>query len=150
MSVVRAVGPEERGIAVATCLVERGYDSIGDRNGAWQTDGIPPGQEEAFAIAEFECLSAYPYFAELNRPPTAEQLDWLYYYYTHSLTDCLESEGFAIFTPPPSRDVFIAALTGESDEIPWSPYNDVPLLADAADQKLRDTCPEFPDTYTGG
>lgn len=139
---------DERPIKLAECLSAKGFPSEAQGDGGWTTEAIPKGQEQNFAIADYECRVTHPYDAELNRPATPGQLKWLYWYFTGDLMECLEEQGYQINEKPPSEAAFIEAA--QNGTLDWSPYKLLEQQAQADLRDVRSMCPEYPDTYYGG
>lgn len=149
IKVVRAVSDDERPRVLAECLTAAGYPAkVSPAGDAFDVEVVPEGQKQSFAVSSFVCRASYPYEAEINRPPSDEQLVWLYHYWTTDLSKCIRDKGYEPTGNPPSQSAFLDGVKGLNDAV-WSPYLDMTTPGGSELMELHGICPEFPDAYYG-
>lgn len=109
VDVVRYVTPAESASIQNQCVADKGWSQLPD--GTFQ---FPTDQEQAFALAMYECKAAYPVDPDYLSAPTEAQWKAIFAYWRNETVPCLEAEGFEI-KEPPSEESFLA------DPTRWSP-----------------------------
>lgn len=144
--VVRLAAPLEQAALVAECMRAIGYDqteALDDGGLAW--GGVVAGQESAHAVDLYACYAQYPFDPLYNQPPNASQTEWIYFYWTHELTDCLESFGVSV-PEAPSRETFRETF-GQRGA--WDPFMGYDVQDQALNDEILATCVMYPDDYYG-
>lgn len=109
VEVVRYVTPVESADVQNECVAGKGWTQLPD--GSFQ---FPTDQEQAFAIAMYECMAAYPVDTDYTGSLTEVQWQATFEYWKEEVVPCLESEGLDV-AEPPSEETFLANPTS------WSP-----------------------------
>lgn len=140
VELVRMVTLSEWPETMAACLTELGFPATVEDGGVAST--TVAGQEEAKEVARYVCNVMYPLDPKFNEPLNAEQLDFLFDYFTGELTKCLSDQGVEVSSPP-SRQLFAESfVTAEA----WSPYLSVPEdLSSDEWTALNVACPQGPE-----
>lgn len=121
--IVGNVREYEYAVALAACMVERGWDVEADGAGGW---GVvydsPPEEQRALMEAEFEeCReSAWG----LTRGSPEEEANYAFDNIAR-VVDCLGDRGFDTPTGP-DRGRFVQLMLSEFDDVIWDPYELVP------------------------
>ncbi|MGX5682620.1 hypothetical protein [Schumannella luteola] len=139
----RYVWPAEWSSMQAECLQAQGFEASVDTDGALVMKGTDSQRLPAL-LASFVCKVQYPVDPVAEIPLNDSQIEYVYWYYTNTLTQCLEDLGIDV-APAPSLVVF--KETFYSDGF-WSPYASVPEDFDWA--RATDSCPQSPDGIYGG
>lgn len=92
---------------------------------------MPPDQQDAYEIAEYECTAMYFVDPRVVQPITPERLSLIYDYFSEFVVPCLIEQGRAPTEPLPSRQVFIDA---------GGLWNGYPR----GDAEMQDACPQNP------
>lgn len=144
---VRRVTPAEQPEAIASCLQDAGYtDANADDDGGIAYGTIPDGQESAQAITLYTCYAKYPIDAKYTQPATESQIEYIYYYWQHDLTPCLEAEGLEV-SDPPSWNSFQETF---GTRAMWDPYEALANEQDAsAVAAITKKCVRYPSEYNG-
>jgi len=138
---VRRVTRTEFPETVAQCLREAGFDAGTDPDGSFWFSSTRE-QEEALALAIYECIATYPLAPEYYQPFTEAQIGDHYDYLVNVAVPCLAGLGYEA-SAPPTRDRYIETYN-TSDM--WNVY--AAVAANVADinewYDLVAQCPEFP------
>jgi hypothetical protein len=129
----RIVSPNEWGEVMTECMHRAGIHSWG-YNG---TSGLFIERTRATAsdqLAFYWCFASYPTIDLLTR----QQLDYIYDYYAHWLTPCLEANGYNVINAP-TREAFRKASPAVGR---WNPYSNLQRYPPTLDSRarLRDRC----------
>lgn len=122
VAIVRRIKPEEKASVVIQCLRDKGFPVTESGVGAFSVD-VPPEQQDAAGLAQYECLAAYPPEARFLQPMGTQQYTAIYRYYTRTLVPCLAENGYPQTDPVPTEQTFLDSL-GTPEE--WNPYSAVP------------------------
>lgn len=141
----RYISPEEYAAVMVPCLTEQGIPARTLPDGGVGFDDIPEEQWLMQREAMYRCSVRFPTHPMFDEPLNEDQLRRLYDYLVGDLTPCLEDEGYAATTPPPTVDVFIASYY-DSAAGPWSPWpvSDPRLQEMAEWDRLSVVCPQSP------
>lgn len=132
---------DELSTAQMACLAELGFETVPGHT----TDGkiagfefvIDPGQEQATAVASWQCSTR---FAFRPSPPLTEQeLGYLYDYFVEFQVPCLEAEG-QHQVPAPTREFFIEEWPRQE----WWPRPSVGAIDTEEWDRLEGACPSVP------
>lgn len=133
--------------ALAACLRESGWPDARVAGDGIAIPSMTAAQADDLRVAREACG------AEMGSAPNDVPLtqDRAREIYAHQLQTvmCLQNQGYAFTTSPPSEEVFVASLlalaerNGLVEEAPWSPYEDLPegLSQDEWDE-VNERCPQ--------
>lgn len=113
---VRYVDSDESDWVTRQCLLDAGYST--DDTGMIQH---PPGQEEAFALAQYTCRMMYPIAEKYNREWGNAEVEKQYEWTRDFVIPCLEDAGYSI-SGLPSKEVFVDSW----ETRPFFPFAQVP------------------------
>ncbi|MEL0625928.1 hypothetical protein V6245_03110 [Salinibacterium amurskyense] len=136
---IRYIDLHEWAPVQAECMNAEGFPDVSATpDGGLSSGTIPPGQEEAYAIAAYVCAAQYPRDPKYLTPWTDERLGMVYDYYIDKLIPCLKGEGYEP-PDPPSRVTFIDGYDG------WSPYLGVVGYTQDEWFHINEICPQWPE-----
>lgn len=141
---VRTVSRSEWPEAYAACMTERGFPST-VLNGGVFADGLPAGQELAYAGVVYQCRVAYPIDPALFLDYSSEELAFLHSYFSEVLTPCLINEGLDVPRMPTLQSFQEAYVSG----VEWNPYDEVLGVSENRFYELMELCPRFPEGFRG-
>lgn len=143
VSMVRYVWFSEADQVRAECLNDLGFTAAASEDGGVDVAG-DQAQREAINVALYTCAAMYPLDPHANAPLNDSQLEYTYWYFTNTLTTCLQSFGVSVSNAP-SLEVFKQNFYTEAS---WSPYADIGESVDWA--QINKECPQSgPDLYAG-
>lgn len=122
VAIVRRIKPEEKAPVVIQCLRDKGFPVTESGVGAFSVD-VPPEQQDAAGLAQYECLAAYPPEARFLQPMGTQQYTAIYRYYSRTLVPCLAENGYPQTDPVPTEQTFLDSLGTPAE---WNPYSAVP------------------------
>lgn len=143
-SLIRVVDPSEWGAAFSDCLTNKGFSS-GIVGGHVETDIFPPDQTLAYDVAVYECQVGYPIDPMQLLPFSPEELSYLYDYYAHDLSACLEENDITVDPAPTLQRFHDTYGKGEG----WDPYASVTGISEDRFQELIVECPPWPEGFRG-
>ena len=127
---------------ISACMTAEGFPSYATLSDA-VAGYVPPGREQANAIASYICTTRFPLDPKYSVPPNDSQLTYLYLYQTTVLIPCL---AFAHITvdPPPTLQDFIDSnhVEGGSAAV-WAPV--LKGAAGALGDGISKQCPIMPE-----
>ena len=91
VEVLRWTNPEENLPLIAECLQSEGFAV--QVTGSGFESNIPDDQWEAYHLAYYTCTARYPVRLDLDRPPTEDEVEALYWHLTKQFLPCLAEEG---------------------------------------------------------
>ena len=141
VDLVRFVSLEDWPLAYSECLTERGFPATVSEDGGVGTQ-VRAGQEQAAAMARYECGAEYPTDPKYTVPLNDSQLEYIYAYFTGELMTCLTDKGIAVENVP-SLQTFQEEYYTEKG---WTPYSSID--PGARDNMMQD-CPETPSGIYG-
>ena len=129
---VRWIYPEETGITLVPCLNGKGFAVTPNASGTGFSGNVGGAQDQAFALAEWECSAMYSIDSRITLPVTLAQWGVAYDYYAEFQLPCLKGLGYNTLELP-SKEVFL--VTHE-----WEGYPN-------GDETAETLCPHNPPTY---
>lgn len=147
-NLIRYVNLQEWPRAKADCLTAAGFPSEVDDDGGVSSH-VAGAQASALALADFQCQAEYPLDPTFETPLNRSQLKFLYFYFTKTLTLCLEDAGFSV-SPAPS---FASFEDGYDSASSWTPYSTVPKQSEEGKTtwaEVNKQCPQVPTGLYGG
>ena len=143
---VRFIGLDEWADVMATCLTEAGFAAESSPDGGL-ISGATTGQELPYGLAAYTCSAQYPIDPRENIELNADQIRYLYDYYTLVATPCLEDLGFTDLPEPPSQQSYISSYNSGPS---WDLYSTVADQAtDDEWYEVNDLCPQRPPGLSG-
>lgn len=142
---VRYVRPLEWAATAAKCIGQSGFSTSVGQDGGIESGTIPHGQSGAYALAAYTCKVQYPIDPKYSVPYSTQELDYLYHYFTKTLTPCLTKHKQNVLSTP-SRQRF--GDTYGKDES-WDPYTNVSGISEKEFGQLKAKCPELPSGFRG-
>jgi hypothetical protein len=139
---IRFVSSEEMPQAISACLTEQGFTAsdASDEFGPAVQASSPAGQEQALAIAWYECDASYPIDPVLTQPLSDEEIRYLYAYNVSVLVPCLADEGYQV-SDPPSEQTYLEEFGTPGA---WIPYAEISPSSAEELARLGDACPQNP------
>lgn len=146
VDVVRFTTLEDQTAVLVECLNEAGFAATQNESGQGiEFEGIE-AQAESYAMAYYTCQAEYPLDPLFRVPFTNAELEYLYYYTTGELTECVESHGYET-TAPPSLQSFVESY---EQGAAWSPFEAVVGLSQSEFDELRRACSQIPPGFRTG
>lgn len=143
---IRFIELDEWSDVMATCLTEAGFVAVSSPDGGLSS-GAPDGQELPYGLAAYTCSAQYPVDPRENVELNADQIRYLYDYYTLVATPCLEKLGFTDLPEPPSQQSYISSYNSGPS---WDLYGAVSDQATADEwYEANDLCPQRPPGLSG-
>lgn len=143
---IRFIALNEWADVMATCLTEAGFAAESSRGGGLASSA-PEGQDLPYGLAAYTCSAQYPIDPRENVELNADQIRYLYDYYTEVATPCLEALGFTDFPEPPSQQTYISSYNSRPE---WDLYGAVALQATEDEwYEANDLCPQRPAGLLG-
>lgn len=148
VKIVSYVNPREGLATQADCISKLGFPATPTKDQGIVFGDIPDDQAEAQSVAVYTCRAQYPIDPKYMQPLNRSQLDYLYYYSQHDLTQCIKTQGFSV-PKLPTRAAFAAIVAGKSAEA-WDPFQEVEATANY-DQlmDITEKCPQYPPATWG-
>ena len=135
---IRYITNDEWPQVMATCLTEAGFAATVQDGGLSTT--APDGQELPFGLAAYTCSAQYPVNPREMMKLSADQVRYIYDYYTRVAIPCLENLGYTDLPEPPSKQSFIDSYPGT-----WDPYGTVSEQSDGDEwAEANRLCPQTP------
>ena len=146
VDVIRTVNPAESTSAIADCMVSVGFpETKATPDGGLDYGSFPTEQKQTHDIALFVCESQYPMDPRFDTATSEAQYEFLYHYYAHDLSECLESHGIDV-PEAPTYETFRDTI--DSREA-WNPYLSFEPTGDTQWLAVNKDCPETPPGYFG-
>ena len=146
VDVIRTVNPVESTSAIAACMVSVGFpETKATPDGGLDYGSFPTEQTRTHDIALFACRAQYPMDPRFDTPPTEAQYEYLYHYFAHDLTECLESHGIDV-PEAPTYETFRDTINSREA---WSPYISYEPTGDTQWLAVNTDCPQMPPGYFG-
>ena len=130
----RVVTPGEWGDRMSECMEDMGIDSWGYNSGSGLfIEGTVPTASDQLAF--YQCFARYPTLDLLSK----DQLDYIYDYYAHWLTPCIEANGYNVMNAP-TRKAFVGAPRALGR---WNPYVTIETYPATLEEssRLHERCP---------
>jgi hypothetical protein len=146
IDVIRTVNSAESTSAIADCMVSVGFpETKASPDGGLDYGIFPTEQTQTHDIALFVCESQYPMDPRFDTAPTEAQYEYLYHYFAHDLTECLESHGIDV-PEAPTYETFRDTINSREA---WSPYISYEPTGDTQWLAVNTDCPQMPPGYFG-
>jgi hypothetical protein len=129
----RIVSPDEWGDVMSECMHRAGIHSWGynSQSGLFVESARVSASDQ---LAFYWCFASFPTIDLLS----AQQLDYIYDYYAHWLTPCLEANGYAVMNAP-TRKAFRDASPAVGRWNPYSSLEEYPATPGSS-ARLRERC----------
>ena len=129
----RIVSPNEWGDVMSECMHEAGIHGWGysAASGLFLEGGRASASDQ---LAFYWCFASFPTVDLLSE----QQLDYIYDYYAHWLTPCLEAHGYNVMNAP-TRESFREAPPSRGRWNPYASLEEYPRSL-AASARLRAAC----------
>ncbi|MCJ1674630.1 hypothetical protein MT355_15325 [Rathayibacter sp. VKM Ac-2929] len=146
VDVIRTVNPAESTSSIADCMVSAGFpETKAGPDGGLDYGSFPTEQTQTHDIALFVCRAQYPMDPRFDTPPTEAQYEYLYHYFAHDLTECLESHGIDV-PEAPTYETFRDTINSREA---WSPYLSYEPTGNTQWLAVNTDCPQMPPGYFG-
>lgn len=146
VDIVRIVPLNEWAQTIVDCMVEAGFPAVLTDDGEGVSySGVAPELAQQLDLAQYVCDAKYPVDPANSIPLNDSQLQFLYWYFTGELTECLIDEGYEVERAP-SYAVFSEGYNDPSST--WSPYASIISSQVSADElnRLFGVCQQLPDS----
>lgn len=145
-SIVRWVNPGDASQVISDCLASLGFPVTLHPDG-WEVE-LPPGQEDPFNRARYQCEAQYPTRLDISRPYSSEEIEATYRHLKDVYLPCVEGKGYPGLEMPSFGAYESEVQEGKSGFDPYGRLQELyPELGFQQLNEITESCPQFPEGF---